>query len=215
MKRIHTILASLLCLLAVSARGEVPASEQILRFIYVAHDHTTPVQELAERLTDIYEGNKADDNRDPLIIYLASGSNPIVVRVNVRPDLDNPDDFESVLLPELYERNSHDVNPEVDVATIIDIFGDIDLVDPAGNLRYMSSYFTFFVHPMFWNSGYNESVIVPVYFGLDLPDVKGRVNMEIYQPKNNPIHITDGKPFGPKNVGGINDKIKNILYIDN
>lgn len=215
MKRINTFLALLMCLFIAHAQDGIQPSNKILRFVYIAHDHTTPVQELATRLTDIYEANIADENKDPLIFYLASGSNPIVVKVNIKDDSNNPEDFEKVLLPELYERNSHDVSPMVDVSTILDIFEDIIIADNNGKLRYLSSSFTFFVNPMFWDAGYNESVIVPIYFGLDLPEIKeGRVNLEIYQPKNYPLHIIGGKPFGLKNVGGINDKTR-IFNIDN
>lgn len=216
MKRLQILLAvMLLGVFAIRSEDAVPKSQQILRFIFVAHDYTTPVPELVERLTDIFEANKADDNGDPLIIYLASGSHPIVVKINVNDETDNPDDFETVLLPELYERSSHDVEPETDVATVLDIFSDLDYADYSNKLLYGSAYFTFFVNKTFWDAGFNESVIVPIYFGLELPDLKGRVNLEIYQPKNNPIHIIDGKPFGEKNVGGINEMINNILYIDN
>lgn len=173
--------------------------EKSFRFVYIAHDVNTPVSRLSERLKNIR--NDAAEGGEDVIFYLASGSNPIVVEYNVGKD--NKTDFDEVLLAELNERNSHDVDPETDVDAIFELLDNVDFADENHRLKYGSVKFNFFVNPKFWTLKNNESIIVPVYFCFDVPKLTGgRVQFQIMEARED--RLPEGNLFGEKDVEGIN-----------
>ena len=171
------------------------------RFVYIAHDVNTPVQRLIERLED-YQNNAFEEGED-VIFYLSSGTNPIIVEYNVGRD--NKGDFEDVLLSELNERISHDVDAQTDVETILQLIENADIMDEDKNLKYLSAKFNFYVNPKFWTLGNNEAVIAPLFFALDVPHIRGgRVQFQLFEAKEDKLKYPEGKPFGEKNLDGIN-----------
>lgn len=171
------------------------------RFVYIAHDVNTPVQRLIERLKD-YQNNAFEEGED-VIFYLSSGMNPIIVEYNVGRD--NKDDFETVLLSELNERISHDVDAQTDVETILELIENADIMDENKELKYLSAKFNFFVNPKYWTLGNNEAVIAPLFFALDVPRIRGgRVQFQLMEAKEDKLKYPDNKAFGEKNLDGIN-----------
>lgn len=205
-----------LCIALAHAQDSdyVDRSNLSFRFHYIAHDETTPVSAVVEKLEEDYNfAIEDEDNPHPAIFYLSSGSNPIIVKVNLPGD--NREDFDKVLLPELYQRNAHEVNQETDLDMWNNLFDEVNLVDEDNRLNFQSSYFSFYVNPQFWRVKNNEKLIATLFMGLDASNIAGgRVTWTVYEPRYSKLNYLPGKPFGEMNVSDINDKIT-ISEIEN
>lgn len=205
MKKIFFVLFALLAVsLSLRAQDEAEGhdkSGRVFRFVYIAHDVNTPVNRLIERLKA--NQNSALEEAEDIIFYLSSGQNPIVVEYNTGRD--NKADFEDVLLAELNERIAHDVDAETDLERIMQLIEDAGIVDENNRLNYMSARFNFYVNPKFWTLGNNEAIIAPLFFALDVPEIRGgRVQFQIIEAKEDRLKYPEGKAFGDKNLDGIN-----------
>lgn len=204
-KRLLLASLTLICAIAVQAQY------RDIRFIYVVHDHTTPISDVTSRLQTQYNSAMSDDTgQTQAVFYMPNGSRPIVVKLNT-PD-DNNEDFYNKLLAEIHERNSHDVDADVDVEEIINIFNDLKLDDPTEEVELA---FSFLVTPQFWEIGNNEGVIANLFYALDLANVIAtrtmadgckvpHLSFEVRYPRENPIKFNPTMPFGELNLGGIN-----------
>lgn len=197
-----------------SAQSTSTTGNSMLRFSfnYIAHDETSPVSAIIERLQEDYNNAIEDEEfPHPVVFYLASDTRPIIVRVNVPGD--NRNDFEDLLLPELYQRNAHEVDPETDIIELNKLFDEIGLVDNSNRLRYSSARFNFYVNPQFWSVRNNEKIIAPMFMGLDIPNMQGKlIDWSVFQPARNHISYPKGKPFGEKDVCGINEYMEGKIY---
>lgn len=189
------------------AQGITPEKEKKYQFVYIAHDSETPIQRLIPRLHD-YRIDAMEGASD-LIIYLSSGVNPIIVEYNDK--VQNESEFDDILLAELNERVSHDVDPEVDIERIVELINNNEFLvrttDGDKYLNYESAAFDFYVNPKFWTLNNNESIIVPLYFSLDIPNIKGgRVTYSMFEARED--RLPEGDLFGEKDVEKINDYTK-------
>lgn len=197
-KAILILMMALTCLSGI-AQSDASRKEKSFRFVYIAHDVNTPVSRLVERLRA--NRNDAMEGGEDVVFYLASGSNPIIVQYNVGEN--NKSDFDDLLLAELNERNSHDVDPETDLNTIFELLNNLNIVDQNKRLNYMSAKFNFYVNPKFWTLKNNESILVPLFFAFDIPHITGgRVQYQLMEARED--RLPEGKLFGDKDVEGIN-----------
>ena len=179
------------------------------RFVYIAHDVSTPVDRLANELRTKYR--EAIQYDDVVVFYLSNGYESIVVNVNT-PTGDNRDDFEKQLMSELQEYNSHDVEAEVDVNKILETLAKNDFSDGAGQLRYASVNLDFYIGSMFWTLGNNESILAELYWSIDVPSFKGKeFAFNVFRNTEDVLNYPEGMPFGKRNVDDIN---KNVMVFD-
>lgn len=176
------------------------AQDQSLEFFYIAHDRSTPVNDLCERLEYVYETALSyEDNA--VIFYLPNYDQPIVVKVNLPGD--NRDDFKKII-SELRVKVSHEIYVDVDVATITDIFNTYDFITDDGNPRFSSVNLCWYVNPDFWLFQYNESLLSRLYFTLDMNQYHkmGYVTTEIWHAEGDGLKekIDRRRPFGSKNL---------------
>lgn len=192
-----------LCALAMHAQ------DRDINFIYVVHDHTTPISDVTALLRERYNMITGDGFMQA-VFYMPNGSSPIVVKLNT-PDA-NHEDFQNKLLAEINDRNSHDVDAGADLENITKIFSDLKLDNPDEEVELS---FSFLVTPQFWDIGNNEAVIAGLYYALDLANVNTnhrmingcrvpRMTIDVRYPRENPIKFNPLEPFGEKNLGGIN-----------
>ena len=171
--------------------------DKTLDFIYIAHDHTTPVDELCDRLSDLYQTAKYEKDV-AVIFYLPNSDQPKIVKMNLPGE--NPDDFAD-LLGDLRYKSAHEVFPEVDIEKIPAIFNETDFIDASGNPRFSSFTMTYYVNPTFWKLGYNEAVIASLYFSLELGKLpKSYFKMQIWHSKDDGLRCDENAPFGTKNI---------------
>ena len=193
MKRLCIFLLS--CLLPLSALSQT----QSLEFVYVAHDRTTPVNALCERLTEIHDYAMQDESM-AVIFYLANADAPRIVRMNLPGD--NRDDLGG-LLGEIRYKSAHEIFPDVDQEEIVRLFDEVDFLNDSGNPSFTSFKMTWSVNPTFWSLGYNESLIARLFFTLDLGSLSGGYfNMEVWHARNDGLKYDEEMPFGPKNLCG-------------
>lgn len=191
--------------------GKYNKAEQMFNFIYIAHDVTTPIQHLTERLREIYRDAIRYNNA--AVFYLSNGTNPIVVRVNMPGD--NRNDFDNLLISELQEKNSHDIVADIDVDKIMDIVNRNEITNDNGGLLYNSITFDFYVNQNFWVLQYNETIISTLYFTFNVRkyiDLEKEFYFNVYQNKDDKIDYAEGKPFGNRNADEINKYINLLPY---
>lgn len=176
----------------ISAQSDIPDSDKIFRFIYVAHDDgcLDDPQLLLNALLNI-KNNIDHGQDDPSIFYLSNGvpyddsrkrwvqregdleridtvqmdaGTPIVIKMYVSGD--NRDEFQNGFLGTIQDKTRHEVKPEIDLDNILYILQDADFLDENNNLRYGSVSFDFFVHTRFWEQNLHEKLIAALYFVL-------------------------------------------------
>lgn len=174
------------------------AQRKNLYFYYVAHDYTTPVDVICERLEEEYNHALGYDDY-ALVFYLPNGDHPFVVKVNLKGD--NRDDF-NTFISELRTRYTHETYPYIDAPKIIDIFNQHDFTSEDGSHEIDNVLMTWYVNPTFWTMNYNESLIAAVYFALELDKYKDKVNLEFWHAEGDGLAIDQNHPFGTKNLLG-------------
>ena len=215
MGKIHSIclvaLASLLTVMPVKAQD---FSKINLHFIYIDHETSTPVNKLCQRLRtvrdDVIEVN------DALIIYLSDGPFSPVSLTNLQDksgrNRDSEDSYTNIIAA-LQDFNSHSTVARDDRKNIIKLFDEFNFVDESGELRYNSVVIDFYVGASFWSLGNNEKIIAHLFTALEaakFPKVKFSFN--VYKPKDERLKHEEGKPFGDKNIDGINSKLRIFEY---
>ena len=193
MKYLFTLLLSFLLPLTALAQSHS------LEFIYVAHDRSTPVNALCERLTEIYDYAVQDESQS-VIFYLANADAPRIVRMNLPGD--NRDALAD-LMGELRYKSAHEIYPDVDQEEIVRLFDEVDFLTDTGRPSFTSFKMTWYANPTFWSLGYNESLIARLFFTLDLGSLPGSYfNMEVWHARNDGLKYDEELPFGPKNLCG-------------
>lgn len=195
-------LSATLSAMAMDVEPEIES--QKFRFIYVAPDNNMSQQGLIEALNDHYNHIMHEDS--PAIFYLSFGTNPIIVKFNTGNG-DNPDDFESELIYTLNRSMSCNVTPDYDRRKIQDILNENNFVREDGFKRYEDIEVDFHVGKVFWDSGYNEAIIAPVFFGINaakyIEDKKMQFNVMFRCPQSKGSFNRD-VPFGEMNLDDIN-----------
>ncbi|MBE6232311.1 MAG: hypothetical protein IJN02_01090 [Bacteroidales bacterium] len=190
MKRILIILISAFLPLAGYAQT------QSLEFYYIAHDRTTPVADLCDRLEEVYE--TADRYEDyAVIFYLPNYDEPIIVKMNLPGD--NRSDFKNII-SELRLKPSHEIYADVDYAAIADLMNKHDFIDEKEQPVYSSVLFCWYVNPDFWQFLYNEELIASLYFNLELDKYVGYVTTQIWHASGDGLKVDSEYPFGTKNL---------------
>lgn len=208
-KKLYILMFALACMISASAQ-DIDASKNYT-FIYIAHDVSTPIDRLSDKLREAYRDAVQFDN--VAIFYMSNGQNPIIVKV-LPSGNDNRDDFEKVLMNELQEMNSHDVDSEIDAETIIDLLSENNF-ESYGYINYALVNLNFYIGSLFWTLGDNENIISRVYFVLDIAKFKNQdlaFNVYCNEEDIDDLYYEDGKPFGDKNVCSINSNITILPY---
>lgn len=172
------------------------AQSQSLEFYYIAHDRTTPVDDLCGILEEVFE--TADQYEDyAVIFYLPNYDEPIVVKVNLPGD--NRNDFKN-LISDLRLKPSHQIYANDDYANIVALINEHDFIDENGRPRYSSVQFYWYVNPDFWLFLNNEELIGALYFNLELSKYKGYVTTQIWHARDDGLKVDEKYPFGTKNL---------------
>jgi hypothetical protein len=167
-----------------------------LEFYYIAHDRTTPVADLCQRLESVYETALTYDDV-AVIFYLPNYDEPITVKMNLPGD--NRDEFKNII-SELRLKSSHEIYADIDYQSIIHLINEHDFIDADGNQTYSSVLFCWYVNPDFWQFQYNEKLIASLYFSLELDKYQGYVTNQIWHSEGDGIRVNKRYPFGAKNL---------------
>lgn len=190
-------LAYIILLLALPILGS--AQTQSLEFYYIAHDRTTPVGDLCNRLEQVYETALSYEDF-AVIFYLASYDqdfNPMVVKVNLPGD--NREEFRNII-SELRLKSAHEIYADIDYAKIVELINEHDFIDQNGRPTYSSVLFCWYVNPDFWQFQYNEKIIASLYFNLELDQYPGYVSTQVWHAEGDGLEVNRKYPFGTKNL---------------
>ena len=172
------------------------AQNSSLEFYYIAHDRSTPVNDLCKRLEDVYKTALSYEDF-AVIFYFPNYDEPIIVKVNLPGD--NRDDFKKII-SELRQKSAHEIYADIDYANIVDLINKNDFIDAAGNPRFTSVLFCWYVNPDFWLFQYNEKLIASLYFNLELDRYKGYVTTQVWHAAGDGLNVDKKYPFGSKNI---------------
>lgn len=198
-----------LLFLLVSGVSMLPAQESSdFYFNYIVHDRTSAVQSLSKTLRDMY--NDAMRFGYACIFYLANGENPIVVRVNYGED--NRDDF-NALLGEIQNKTSHEVSVNADLENIVQMFNANDFLSEGNQLKYPSVTWNMYTSKLFWEMGYNESLLAALHWVFDLGSLESMdFYYNIFHASLDELQIDEEHPFGEKNLNGIEKDFMLLEY---
>lgn len=190
MKRLFHIL--ILFLLPLTMVAQTKSFE----FYYIAHDRTTPVSDLCNRLEQVYEYALSYEDY-AVVFYLPNYDAPITVKVNLPGD--NRNDFKNII-SELRMKPAHEIFPDIDFKNIINIINENDFIDDKGNHLYSSFLLCWYVTPEFWQFNYNEELIASVYFTCEFNKYPGYVDVQVWHAADDGLRINKKHPFGTKNL---------------
>jgi len=215
MNRIQIIgLTILACLLSfVSAKAQ-DYSKMNLHFIYIAHETSTPVNKLCERLRTVRDD--AIEVEDALIVYLSDGALSPISFTNLKDNSgrnrDSQDSYTDIIAA-LQDFNSHNVVARNDRTNILNLFDEYNFLDENGNLRFNTVIMDFYVGASFWSLGNNEKIIAHLFTALNAASFpKDRFSFNVYKPRGEKLVYVEGMPFGDNNIDGINSKLKIFEY---
>lgn len=212
LSRLLMIVISTTCMLPsiLYAQEETMKAKQDFSFVYIAHDPDTKLESLTPRIRNSY--NIAVSQQVPTIFYLANGNSPIIVKVNFEDS--NEEDFDKVLIKELQENTSHNVNGSYDHDRIHQLLTIHNFADEEGQLIYQHVNFDFYAGSTFWTLKNNEHVIAALFFELNIAhyiNSEGRMSFHVNCPRA-ASNIDPDIPFGLMNLDGINEKISLTRY---
>lgn len=192
MKRSLIVIVALLAFLSLRAQ-----TNKDLTFVYIAHDENTNILSLIDQLKTLYDEARNAPESHAVIFYLPNGNYPITVRVNTAGD--NQDDF-ALIVEDIQKKRSHDVEREVDLKKIQDIFNETDIIDSHGGRKYSHVEWIYYVNSTFWELGNNENIISSLFWIMDMEKyVKdGYLGVFIYYGEDDPIPYDETLPFGNK-----------------
>ena len=195
MKRLLFILMILMpCI--VSAQNNVVRPTSSLEFHYIAHDRSTPVSELCDRLEQLYYTAMSYEDF-AVIFYLPNYDQPIIVKMNLPGD--NRDEFKRII-SELRLKSAHEIYADIDYENISYLINLHDFIDENANPSYTSVLFCWYVNPDFWQFQYNEKLIASLYFNMELNKYKGYVSTQVWHAAGDGLIVDKKYPFGTKNL---------------
>lgn len=172
------------------------AQNKSLEFYYIAHDRSTPVNDLCARLEEIYEIAMSYDDY-AVVFYLPNANEPIIIKMNLPGD--NRAEFRN-LISDLRLKSFHEIYADLDRETITELFNTYDFIDESGNRTYSSVLWCWYVNPDFWQFKYNETLIAALYFNFEIEKYTDYVSVQIWHAAEDGIQVDADWPFGTKNL---------------
>ena len=189
-------------------------SSMNLHFVYIAHETSTPVNKLCEKLRTLRDD--AIEVEDAFIIYLSDGRQSLLSLTNLKDFNQKGRDQESAyvdIIAALQDTNSHDVIAREDRKNIINIFDEFNFTNEAGQLLFSSVVMDFYVGPSFWALGNNEKIIAHLFTAFKAADFpRDKFSFNVYKPKGQTLGYDKGMPFGDNDIDGINKKLSIFDY---
>ena len=205
MKKCLFLIIMLLSLpMMTMAQNSVDKKEQPFRFIYLVHDHTSPVSTLIKTLREVERNARQYNQR--CLIYMANGKNYYLAQINTEKD--NRDDFDKIL-GELNNKLSHDINIQADIVSILDLFNEHQIIDENGELIYKSVALEFYLTSHFCDNGYAKDFIVPLYLAFDVKNMPAKFTFDVFvnAAGNEDYDYSGERIFGSKNYNSINENV--------
>lgn len=206
----RTLLLFCVCPVVLNAQDN---ANRNLRVIFIDHEPSTPSSTIIAHIRKLRA--QALENDHALIFYMPNDQNPFVSLVNIpdpQGERDSQEAFDRIC--EALNLPSHNKEPWFDRKTFANlVLKDFPILDDKANLTFASVRMEFYLTSEFWKLGYNESIIAPLFFSMNVPELlKKEFNFDVYiNPEDAPVYPA-GQPFGKKNLGGINKYVSLFEY---
>ena len=208
-RRLKKLILLFLVLFAVNSTYSQEIKKN-LNFVYIANDGKKTVS-LSKALSK--HRDNARRYKHPYIFYLANGSRPTIVKMNMTDA--NPDDFDTKILMDITNASSgHDVNATFDAKHIVEMFNQDDFLTKSGELRYSKVVWNFYISESFGADGHGEKLFSTLYWVMDLKsfDANEDFQMYIYRPDNAKGEEDAKLLFGEKNLQNVKGFLTDYIF---
>lgn len=199
--------------LTTRAQSVNDGTKRNLRILFIDHEPSLPVKDVIAYIRN--QRRMALENDNSLILYMPNNQTPFISLTNVKNPFDNDDDTQDAFdkICEALNQPSHNKEPFFDRNFLVKMFKDYDIIDDKGVLLYSAVRMEFYLTSEFWKLGYNKSIIAPVFFAIDGPNLlKKNFNFDVYINPGDKPKFNEGAPFGELNLGGINQLVNLFEY---
>lgn len=199
-----------ICPLAMNAQSN---ADRNLRIIFIDHEPSTPSSKIIAHIRRLRA--QALENDNALIFYMPNDQNPFVSLVNLKdPEgvRDTQEAFDRIC--EALNLPSHNKEPWYDRKTFTNlILNDFPILDNNHNLNFAAVRMEFYLTSEFWKLGYNESIIAPIFFSMNVQELlQKEFNFDVYINPDDAPSYPEKQPFGKKNLGDINKYVSLYEY---
>lgn len=179
-----------------------------LRILYIDHEPSLLSSKLIRYMRQMRR--EQIEFGHALIIYMPNGENPYISLTGIKDKsgqgLDTPAAFDRIC--EALNQASHEKTPWYDRQKIVGLFDEYNILNSENKITYGNVRLEFYLTPEFWQMGYNESIIAPIYFALNVPELlKQNFYFDIYVDPDNIPKYEKTAPFGLYNFEDINRKL--------
>ena len=205
MGMILMLMVSTLCGVELSAQ-KIDRASHNLRFVFLDHSPSLNSASVIERLRNLRD--QALEQENALIIYMPSETEPFIVKFNIDEDGStekSQSDFGR--LTHALNLPSHNMNIDIDRKKVLELMQHAFTND--SKLNYMAVRMEFYLTSTFWDLGFNESILAPIYFALDVPNMQQENDLyfDVYADLTDE-NMPKNPNFGISNLAGINERIE-------
>lgn len=183
-----------------------------IKVIFIDHEPSLRVNDVITQLREIR--TQALENDHAVIFYMPNNQEPYISMVNVgdKDDARTSDDAFGDLCYAL-NQPSHNKDAYFDRKRFVDLFSEFNIIQSDGKIGFRNVRVEFWLTDEFWQLGYNESIVAPIYFALDVPKlIEQEFVFDAYLEIQTLKKIDQKHPFGLKNLSQINKMGVNEYY---
>lgn len=187
-------------------------SERNLTVFFIDHEPTLPSNDVIEYIRQARREASELDNS--VIFYMPNNQEPLVALYNVGESEDPRASIEAFdNLCAALNLPSHNKDAFYDRRAFVNLFKEFDIIKDDHTLGFRTVHVEFLLTKEFWELGYNETILPPIYFALDVPNITtSDFTFGAYLGSQYLRVIDKKKPFGDKNLSRINEDLGVIEY---
>lgn len=199
-------------IVGISATTQQTNENHNIKIIFIDHEPSLRVSDVITQLREIR--TQALENDHAVIFYMPNNQEPYISMTNVgdKDDARATDDAFGDLCYAL-NQPSHNKDAYFDRKRFVDLFSEFNIIQPDGTIGFRNVRVEFWLTDEFWQLGYNESILAPIYFALDVPKlIEQEFVFDAFLEIQTLKKINQKYPFGPKNLSQINKMGVNEYY---
>lgn len=219
----HTLLSACLRALCVFCLAALPAAsvhaaeapteqayyeDQNLQIVFIDHEPSLPTADVIRYLRETRRD--ALEYVNSVIFYMPSDKTPFVSLVNLGKN-DDPRATEDAFdrLCAALNQPSHNKDAFHDRQAFMELVNEFHVFNDDYSLGYRAVQMNFYLTREFWTLGYNETILSPIYFALNVPKITTTDFLfNVYASYDAVQTLDKTKPFGERNFDDINKNVE-------
>lgn len=183
-----------------------------IKVIFIDHEPSLRVSDVISKLREIR--TEALENDHAVIFYMPNNQEPFISLINIG-EADDARATDEAFGELCYALNqpSHNKDAYYDRKRFVDLFSEFNVIQPDGKIGFRNVRVEFWLTDEFWQLGYNETIVAPIYFALDVPKlIEQEFVFDAFLEIQTLKKIDQKHAFGPKNLSQINKMGVNEYY---